>query len=103
MSERFPAEPDDAPLRKINIFQKKDEVSDELTGKDILKFAKQILFFLFLLVVVVFVGSYVLSALLPDNERVAATVTGILDTTKTVVPSIATLVLGFYFGKKDAN
>jgi hypothetical protein len=37
----------------------------------------------------------------PENEKLTAVVSSILDMTKIAIPSIVTLVLGFYFGKKD--
>lgn len=77
-----------------------------------LKFAKQILFCLFVLVVVVFIGSWVIlgwysthldckSGEPIKNEELINLVSSILDITKTVVPATVTLVLGFYFGRKD--
>ncbi len=72
---------------------------DGLTERDRLEFAKQILFFLFLLVVLVFSASYILLYYSSDNKELVSVVNLILDITKTVIPATATLVLGFYFGK----
>ena len=69
---------------------------------DRLEFAKQILLFLFLLVIFVFLASYALVNYGAENKELVSIVNTILDVTKTVVPSTVTLVLGFYFGKKDA-
>jgi hypothetical protein len=88
------------PVRQIDVQQAKDEVS-EPTGMHIFQFAKQILFCLFVLVLVVFVGSASLSAFFPDNERLAKTVADILEATKIAIPSFATLVIGFYFGNRE--
>lgn len=71
---------------------------DEL---DRLGFAKMVLLFLFILVVVVFICSYLSVYFAPENEKLTAVVSSILDMTKIAIPSIVTLVLGFYFGKKD--
>ena len=73
---------------------------DDLNEGDRLKFAKQILFFL--LVVFVFLASYCLINYSSENKELVAIIDTILDITKTVVPSTVTLVLGFYFGKKDS-
>ena len=69
---------------------------------DRLEFAKQILFFLFLLVIFVFLASYCLVNYGSDNKELVSIINTILDITKTVVPSTVTLVLGFYFGRKDS-
>jgi heme/copper-type cytochrome/quinol oxidase subunit 2 len=74
---------------------------NEIDEADRLSFAKWILFYLFLLVVLVFVSSYALAFLSSDNEELTQVVNTILDITKTAVPSIVTLVLGFYFGRKE--
>lgn len=68
---------------------------------DRLGFAKMVLLFLFLLVVLVFLCSYLSAYLAPGNEKLTGVVSSILDMTKVAIPSIVTLVLGFYFGKKD--
>jgi hypothetical protein len=66
-----------------------------------LKFAKQILLYLFILVLLVFMGSYLSIACYSTNAELVKLVYSILDITKTVVPATVTLVLGFYFGRKD--
>ncbi len=68
---------------------------------DRFKFAKQILFFLFILVIFVFSSIYYLVNYGSGDEEVLSIVSTILDITKTVVPSTVTLVLGFYFGQKN--
>ena len=75
------------------------ETNGGLTEKDRLGFAKQILFCLFLLVLLVFLGSYIIAACFSSNSELIKLVYSILDITKTAVPAIVTLVLGFYFGK----
>lgn len=72
-----------------------------LSEKDRLKFAKQNLFCLFLLVILVFGGSYFAVGWVSTNPELIKLVYTILDITKTVVPATVTLVLGFYFGRKD--
>ena len=72
-----------------------------LSEKDRLRFAKQILGCLFFLVLVVFLGSYAAIGWFPDNAELVKLVYSLLDITKTVVPATVTLVLGFYFGRKD--
>ena len=74
-----------------------------LSSRDILGFAKLILLFLFVLVIFVFAASYLMSWYDSENEKLQNVVTTILDITKTAVPSIVTLVLGFYFGKRESN
>lgn len=69
---------------------------------DRLKFAKQILLFLFILVIFVFFSSYCLVNYGSANKELVSIINTILDITKTVVPSTVTLVLGFYFGRKDS-
>ncbi len=66
-----------------------------LSPKDILLFAKQILPYLFLLVMLVFALSDLSLWHSPENEALFDLVTTILDITKTAVPSIVTWVLGF--------
>ena len=78
---------------------KKDD--DVLDAELRLLFAKQILLCLFLIIIFVFSSSYFLLIYWSANEKLISVVDTILDITKTVVPSMATLVLGFYFGKKD--
>lgn len=75
-------------------------VSD-IDEADRLGFAKMVLLFLFILVVLVFVASYIAIYNAPENEKLSNLVDTILDVTKTAVPSIVTLVLGFYFGRKE--
>ena len=79
-----------------------DDSESGLGEGDRLKFAKQILFFLFLLVIFVFLSSYYFIKHNPDNTELVSVIDTVLDITKTVVPSTVTLVLGFYFGKKEA-
>lgn len=74
---------------------------NEIDETDRLNFAKNILWFLFLIVIFVFLASYLSVAFFPDNAKLDAVVNTILDITKTAVPSIVTLVLGFYFGRKE--
>ena len=69
---------------------------------DRLKFAKQILLFLFLLVIFVFLSSYLLINYGSGNKELVSIINTILDITKTVVPATVTLVLGFYFGQKNS-
>lgn len=86
---------------ELDVSQRYQENGD-LTERDRLVFARQILFCLFLLVIVVFCASFLLVSLYADNTELVKLVNTILDITKTVVPSTVTLVLGFYFGKKDS-
>jgi hypothetical protein len=72
-----------------------------VSPKDLLTLAKAILFYLFVLVIFVFGLSYTMAHVAPNNGALINVVTTILDITKTAVPSIVTLVLGFYFGKRD--
>ncbi|MFM8331903.1 MAG: hypothetical protein ACKN9T_09455 [Candidatus Methylumidiphilus sp.] len=74
----------------------------EITGRDILVFGKQILLYLFILLVFVFSGTYITAAYFSQNSELIKLVYSILDFTKTAVPAIATLVIGFYFSKKDS-
>ncbi|GEM_PF-4931168 len=73
----------------------------DVSGKDLLFFAKRILLYLFLLVIFVFSCSYILASRDPGNELLAEIVKIILGITQTAVPSIVSLVLGFYFGKRS--
>ena len=81
----------------------REDVSVQVSPKDLLGFAKGILLHLFALVVFVFALSYLMTAIAPDNTALAEVVSTILDVTKTAVPSIVTLVLGFYFGRRDTS
>lgn len=75
---------------------------NEIDESDRLSFAKQILFYLFLVVIFVFSCSYIIALNFShENEELNSVVNTILDITKTAVPSIVTLVLGFYFGRKE--
>ena len=89
--------------QKTPVFVDTSEISvgkiDPINEKDRLSFAKQILFCLFLLVLLVFLGSYITAACFSSNSELIKLVYSILDITKTAVPAIVTLVLGFYFGK----
>jgi heme/copper-type cytochrome/quinol oxidase subunit 2 len=76
-------------------------VDNDIDEIDRMKFAKLILLFLFIIVIFVFFASYIFTAYYPDNEKLDSIINSILDITKTAVPSIVTLVLGFYFGRKD--
>lgn len=78
-----------------------DDFVSDIDEADRLGFAKMVLLFLFILVVLVFVLSYWALYSAPDNEKLSSLVDTILDITKTAVPSIVTLVLGFYFGRKE--
>ena len=71
--------------------------NSDLDETDRLKFAEQILFFLFILIVFVFSASYILINYGSENRELVSIINTILDITKTVVPSTVTLVLGFYF------
>lgn len=64
-------------------------IADDVTPKDLLNFARQILMCLTIL----FLLSWVADWLIPGR--------GIIDCCKTVAPSIATLVIGYYFGKTN--
>lgn len=76
---------------------------ERVNEKDRLSFAKNVLFCLFILVLVVFVCSYNFIENNPGRGDITQVVNTILDITKTAVPSIVTLVLGFYFGKKESQ
>ena len=99
----------DAPLEDsvttVNIATVYDKGSvgnlQQVSAKDLLGFAKAILFYLFLLVIFVFASSYLMTQFAPENTPLINVVTIILDITKTAVPSIVSLVLGFYFGKRE--
>ncbi|WP_318458361.1 hypothetical protein [Photobacterium leiognathi] len=82
--------------------KEKSFLSDTVDEKDRLSFAKLILGGLGALVLMVFICSYYFIAEHPNNKELIKVVNTILDITKTAVPSIVTLVLGFYFGKKDS-
>ena len=58
-----------------------------ITPKDLLHFAKGILFVLSLL----FIASAIISAVWPNST--------VFEACKTILPPIATLVIGYYFGK----
>ena len=73
----------------------------EISSRDLLDLAKAILFYLFVLVIFVFALSYTMVYFARENPPLIKVVDTILDITKTAVPSIVTLVLGFYFGKRD--
>jgi len=55
-------------------------------AKDLLRFGKQILFW----IAILFAISEVAEIIRPGNA--------VFETTKTILPSIATLVIGYYFG-----
>ncbi|EPH6582561.1 hypothetical protein ACS0KT_000697 [Vibrio cholerae] len=74
----------------------------QVSEKDRLSFAKSVLLCLFILVVIVFISSYNFVESNPGRQDIVSVVNSILDITKTAVPSIVTLVLGFYFGRKDS-
>lgn len=78
------------------------ESEEKLDGKKRLDFAKSVLLGLLGLVVVVFFSSYALAFFANTNKDLMSIVASILDFTKTTIPSFATLILGFYFGKKDS-
>ena len=81
----------------------KDSVGNfgQISSRDLLGLAKEILFYLFVLVIFVFALSYAMAHFASNNTPLMKVVETILDITKTAVPSIVTLVLGFYFGKRD--
>ncbi|MFM4929417.1 hypothetical protein [Aeromonas dhakensis] len=89
------------PLQDFNLSDYEDKDSGAVNEKERLLFAKYILGALFVLVIIVFTCSYNFVDSNPENKELVAVVNTILDITKTAVPSIVTLVLGFYFGKKD--
>jgi hypothetical protein len=77
-----------------------------LSEKERLEFAKKILLCLFWFALVVVIGSgltigFRSSCTGNGDSELVKLVYEILDLTKTVVPSMVTLVLGFYFGRKD--
>lgn len=89
----------------INLASYEDSESGDIAqvnAKDRLGFAKAVLLCLFILVVIVFTCSYNFVEQNPEREDLLNIVNSILDITKTAVPSIVTLVLGFYFGRKDS-
>jgi len=94
----------DQKLRSVSLEAVYDDHQvhiDKVSPRDVLLFAKQILLGLLLLVILVFGMSYASTWMEPENSNLNTVVTTILDITKTAVPSIVTLVLGFYFGRKD--
>lgn len=96
----------DPRLRSVSIESVYDQRSvhvGKVSQRDVLRFAKEILCGLLLLVVFVFGTSYASAWLEPSNDTLTNVVNTILDITKTAVPSIVTLVLGFYFGRKDSS
>jgi hypothetical protein len=60
---------------------------EKVTPKDLLKFAQYILLFIFIL----FIFSAILQTIIPTSP--------VFDACKLVLPEIATLIIGFYFGK----
>ncbi|CDG85338.1 hypothetical protein GJA_4734 [Janthinobacterium agaricidamnosum NBRC 102515 = DSM 9628] len=81
----------------INVGQELGLVNDvkEVTGTDRLKFARQILFYLFLTCLLVF-GAYILQ---PDNKGTAE----IFELVKVGVLPLVTLVIGFYFPNSNSK
>jgi heme/copper-type cytochrome/quinol oxidase subunit 2 len=79
------------------------DINKQISPKDLLGFAKIILFYLFALVVFVFAMSYFMAQFAPQNQVLAVVINTILDITKTAVPSIVTLVLGFYYGQREST
>jgi len=92
----------DDKQENYNIQTYYDNKDDGVNEGDRLRFAKQILLFLFIIIIFVFSASYYLINFNSDNKDLVSIINTILDITKTVVPSTATLVLGFYFGRKDS-
>jgi hypothetical protein len=92
-----------------NAYQDRDITSPykdknlKITEPELLDFAKKVLLFLFVLVMLVFVSSYILALFAVDNETLKEVIKTILDITKTAVPSIVTLVLGFYYGRGQST
>lgn len=62
-------------------------VKDDITPKDLLRFAQYILLFIF----ISFIFSAILQTIIPTSP--------VFDACKLVLPEIATLIIGFYFGK----
>ena len=101
-SGSFESNGGDATIKTVGIEAEFEDKSVSMTETDRLLFAKQILLFLFFLVFFVFLSSLTLTSWFPDNAKLASLIDTILDITKTSIPAIVALVLGFYFGKKDA-
>lgn len=64
-------------------------ISEDVTPKDLLKFAKVILLF----IAILFVMGMVAELISPKGI--------IFEACKTLLPSIVTLVIGFYFGRSN--
>lgn len=62
-------------------------ITNEVTPKDLLKFAKLIL----LMIVILFFMAGISELIYPDNN--------FFDVCRNVLPSLTTLVIGYYFGK----
>ena len=62
---------------------------ENITPRDLLKFAKSILMILALL----FAGGAICDVINPQSN--------VFEACKTILPSIATLVIGYYFGKSS--
>ena len=92
----------DVNLKTVGIGAEFKDNSLVVSETDRLLFAKQILLFLFILVFFVFATSFILTSISPDNAKLASLIDTILDITKTSIPAIVALVLGFYFGKKES-
>lgn len=60
---------------------------NDITSKDLLKFAKSIL----MIIAIIFILSCISELIIPYNE--------VFEICKNVLPSFATLIIGFYFGK----
>lgn len=61
----------------------------DVTPRDLLQFARQIL----ISISIIFIISWFADLFIPSR--------GIFDCCKTILPSIATLVIGYYFGKNN--
>lgn len=71
------------PLSEV----KSSFMKDEVTPKDLLKFAKWILG----IISIIFIGSCFSELLKPSNM--------VFEICKTILPSLTTLIIGYYFGK----
>lgn len=78
-----------APIKDDVIDEAPAVITEEITPRDLMKFAKLILGVIALL--------FVLGAL----SEVIRPTCGVFEACKTILPPIATLVIGFYFGKSN--
>lgn len=76
----------------MNNDELKEDISvegGEITPKDLLIFAKYILLFVF----ISFIGGCYCNIFYPDSD--------VFEACKSILPSMTTLVIGFYFGKNS--